>query len=72
MSESLLINICIVILFLPLLGFTTVFFRQRIPKLYLFEVAILGIALLLSIIVGYVKLSFYDTKDIIAAFTGSR
>lgn len=70
MSESLLINISIVILFLPLLGFTTViFFGKRIPKLYLFEVAILGIALLLSIIVGYVKLSFYDTKDIIAAFT---
>ena len=70
MSESLLINICIVILFLPLLGFTTVvFFGKRIPKLYLFEVAILGIALLLSIIVSYVKLSFYNTKDIVAAFT---
>lgn len=69
MSESLLINICIVILFLPLLGFTTVvLLGKRIPKLYLFEVAILGIALLLSIIVGYVKLSFYDTKDIISAF----
>ncbi len=70
MSESLLINICIVILFLPLLGFTTVvLLGKRIPKLYLFEVAILGIALLLSIIVAYVKLSFYNTKDIVAAFT---
>ena len=70
MSESLLINISIVILFLPLFGFTTViFFGKRIPKLYLFEVAILGITLLLSIIVGYAKLSFYNTKDIIAAFT---
>ncbi|MFA5804140.1 MAG: NADH-quinone oxidoreductase subunit L [Melioribacteraceae bacterium] len=70
MSESLLINICIVILFLPLLGFTTVvFLGKRIPKLYLFEVAILGIALLLSIIVAYVKLSIYNTKDIVAAFT---
>jgi NADH-quinone oxidoreductase subunit L len=70
MSESLLINICIVILFLPLLGFTTVvFFGKRIPKLYLFEVAILGIALLLSIIVAYAKLSIYNTKDIVSAFT---
>jgi len=70
MSESLLINICIVILFLPLLGFiTVVLFGKRIPKLYLFEVAILGIALLLSIIVAYVKLSIYNTKDIVAAFT---
>lgn len=70
MSESLLINICIVILFLPLLGFTTVvLLGKKIPKLYLFEVAILGTALLLSIIVAYVKLSFYNTKDIIAAFT---
>ena len=70
MSESLLINISIVILFLPLLGFTTVvLLGKRIPKLYLFEVAILGIALLLTIIVGYAKLSFYGTKDIVAAFT---
>ncbi|PKL83827.1 MAG: NADH-quinone oxidoreductase subunit L [Ignavibacteriae bacterium HGW-Ignavibacteriae-3] len=70
MSESLLINISIVILFLPLLGFTTViFFGKKIPKLYMFEVAVLGLTLLLSIIVAYVKLSIYDTKDIIAAFT---
>jgi len=70
MSESLLINICIVILFLPLLGFTTVvFLGKRIPKLYMFEVAILGVALVLSIIVAYVKLSIYNTKDIVAAFT---
>jgi len=70
MSESLLINICVVILFLPLIGFTTVvLLGKRIPKLYLFEVAILGIALLLSIIVAYTKLSFYNTKDIVAAFT---
>src|SRR3989339_1532207 len=70
MSESLLINICVVILFLPLIGFTTVvLLGKRIPKLYLLEVAILGIALLLSIIVTYAKLSFYNTKDIIAAFT---
>lgn len=70
MSESLLINISIIILFLPLLGFTTVlFFGKRIPKLYLFEVVILGIALLLSIVVAYTKLSFYNTKDIVAAFT---
>jgi len=70
MSESLLINICIAILFLPLIGFSTVvLLGKRIPKLYLLEVTILGIILLLSIIVLYTKLSFYNAKDIISAFT---
>lgn len=70
MSESLIVNLSIVILFLPLLGFTTViFFGKRLPKLYLFEVFILALALILSIIVLYTKLSFYNVKDIIAAFT---
>ncbi len=70
MSESLLINICIVILFLPLVGFSTVIILgKKIPKLYIFEVTILGVALLLSIIVAYTKLTFYSTKNIIGAFT---
>jgi NADH-quinone oxidoreductase subunit L len=70
MTESLLINICIVILFLPLAGFTTVvLLGKKLPKLYILEVAILGIALLLSIFVGYTKLAFYGSKDIIGAFT---
>ncbi|MBX3007849.1 MAG: NADH-quinone oxidoreductase subunit L [Melioribacteraceae bacterium] len=70
MNESLLINISLVILFLPLLGFATVIiFGKRIPKLYLFEVFIISIALLLSILMVYVKFAYYLNKDIIAEFT---
>jgi NADH-quinone oxidoreductase subunit L len=70
MNESLLINFSIIILFLPLLGFlTVVFFGKRFRPLYLFEVAILAATLILSIIVCYTKLSYYSSKDIVAAFT---
>jgi len=69
MSESLLVNLSIAILFLPLLGFwTVVILGKRFPKLYLFEVAILTIAFILSLIVMYAKLSYFP-KDIFSEFT---
>ena len=69
MSESLLVNLSIAILFLPLLGFwTVVILGKRFPKLYLFEVAILTIAFILSLIVMYAKLSYFP-KDIVSEFT---
>ena len=69
MSQSLIINTSIAILFLPLLGFiTVVLLGKKIPKLYLFEIAIISITLLLSIIVCYAKLTFFNTRDIIASF----
>ena len=70
MNESLIVNLSIIILFLPLLGFVTLIFLGKwIKKLHLFEVFILGLALILSIVVLYAKLSFYNVKDIVAAFT---
>lgn len=70
MNESLLINISLLILFLPLFGFATVIiFGKRIPKLYLFEVFIISAALLLSILMMYFKFAYYLNKDIIAEFT---
>ena len=70
MNESLIVNLSIIILFLPLLGFVTLIFLGKwIKKLHLFEVFILGLALILSIVVMYAKLSFYNVKDIVAAFT---
>ncbi len=69
MSELALVNISLIILFLPLLGFgVVVHFGKRIGKLYLFEVAILTIAFLLSCLLGYYKL-FIFPNDIIAEFT---
>lgn len=69
MSESLLINLSVAILFLPLLGFSTVvLFGKRFPKLYLFEVGIISLAFILSLVVMYAKLSYYH-NDIVAQFT---
>lgn len=69
MGESLLVNLSVIILFLPLLGFTTVvFLGKRFPKLYLFEVGIISIAFLLSLVVMFSKLAYFP-KDIIAQFT---
>jgi len=69
MSHILLINTSLVILFLPLLGFVTVLLLgKKFPKLYLFEIAIISLTLLLSIIVCYTKLTFFSTINLVAAF----
>ncbi|MEW6508974.1 MAG: NADH-quinone oxidoreductase subunit L [Bacteroidota bacterium] len=69
MPESILSTLSLIILFLPLLGFTTVIFLgKKFPKVYLFEVAVLTIAFLLSVVVMYYKLAFYLSNDIIASF----
>ncbi|MCX7875586.1 MAG: NADH-quinone oxidoreductase subunit L [Melioribacteraceae bacterium] len=69
MSESLLVNLSIAILFLPLLGFATVvIWGKRFPKLYLLEVGIITVAFLISLFVMFAKLSYFP-KDIISEFT---
>lgn len=69
MTESLFITLSIIILFLPLLGFSVVvLFGKRIQKLYLFEVAAISLTFLLSVVVMYFKLAYYLEKDIIASF----
>jgi NADH-quinone oxidoreductase subunit L len=69
MNESLLINLSVAVLFLPLLGFiTVVLLGKRLHKLYLFEVGIISAAFLLSVFVMYSKLAFYGGQNIIAAF----
>lgn len=69
MTESVLSTLSLIILFLPLLGFTVVILLgKRFPKLYLFEVAILTIAFLLSVVVMYSKLAYYLNSDIISSF----
>ncbi len=69
MSESLIINLSVAILFLPLLGFSVVvLLGKRFPKLYLFEVGIISVAFILSLVVMYAKLAYFS-NDIIAQFT---
>ncbi len=64
MADSGLITISLIILFLPLLGFTTVLlWGKKFEKLFWFEVGIMVSSLLLSIYAGFIKLgSFVDTN----------
>ena len=62
MSESLLVKYSLFILFLPLLGFiVTMLLGKKVPKIFIFENIAMLVALVLSGIVLFVKLtSFAD------------
>lgn len=63
MTEISTIYIAIIILFLPLLGFATlIFFGKRVKQLYMFETALLGVNLILSIILAYFKLFVHEAN----------
>jgi len=68
MTENGLINISLAILFLPLLGFAvTLLLGKKVKSIYLFEVFIISVTLILSIVVAFGKLSNYD--NMIRTFT---
>jgi len=70
MTESLLVNLSIITLFLPLLGFAVVIFTgKKLPKIYLFELAIMGAALIISCTMAFAKLSYFSSRDIIASLS---
>lgn len=67
MTENTLINISLAILFLPLLGFiVTLLLGKKVKSIYLFEVFILTITLIASIVVAFGKLSYFIDDKIIA------
>jgi NADH-quinone oxidoreductase subunit L len=69
MTESLLINISVIVLFLPLVGFiVTLLFGKKIPKIFLFEIFLLFAGLALSIVLLYGKLSFFADTSITSEF----
>lgn len=70
MTESLLTNLIIVLLFLPLFGFAvTLFLGKKIKSIYLFENFIIVAGLLLSIFILFVKLTWFVSKDWVSEFT---
>ncbi|PID57312.1 MAG: NADH-quinone oxidoreductase subunit L [Ignavibacteriae bacterium] len=70
MSEITNINLSIIILLLPLIGFTVVvLWGKRFSKLFLFEVAMITIAFVLSLVVGFSKLTTYLHKNLNYSFT---
>ena len=69
MSESLLINISVIILCLPLLGFVvTIFLGKKIPKIFFFEIFVLLAGLVLSAVLLISKLTSYGDISITSQF----
>ena len=69
MSESLLINISVIILCLPLLGFVvTIFLGKKIPKIFFFEIFVLLAGLVLSAVLLIGKLTTYGDVSITSQF----
>jgi len=69
MSESIIVLLALVTLFLPLAGFTiTILFGKNYPKIYYTELVAIGLAFILSVAVMFVKLSAYLDKNLNASF----
>jgi NADH-quinone oxidoreductase subunit L len=69
MSENFLIQLSVIILFLPLLGFiVTLLLGKKIPKIFFFEVFVLLAGLVLSAILLIGKLTSFADTSIVAEF----
>ena len=69
MHESLLINIGIAVLFLPLLGFVvTLLLGKKIKSVFVFENLIITVSFIAAVYLLFSKLSFFPDKNIVAEF----
>ncbi len=69
MTESVLINLSTAILFLPLLGFiVTLLLGKKVKSVFLFEVFILTVVLIASVVLAFGKLSYFADDKITAEF----
>ena len=67
MNESFIIQSALLILFLPLVGFFfTLILGKRIKAIYLFEIGIISIVLILSIVMAFAKLSYFQNAVFIS------
>ncbi len=70
MSESLLIILAVVLLFLPLLGFVvTIFMGERVKKGFIFENVIIVLSFILAVVILFSKLNYFPSKTIVSQFT---
>lgn len=70
MTESTIIQLAIAILFLPLVGFTfVIFLGKKIEKAYLFELAIIILTFIGTVVLLFGKLSGYLDKSIVSGFS---
>lgn len=69
MTETVLIQLAGIILFLPLLGFiVTLLLGKKIKLIYNFENAIIIIAFSLSVVLAFIKLSYYPQNTAVGEF----
>ena len=67
MTENSIINISLAILFLPLLGFVvTLLLGKKVKSIYLFEVFLISVVLIASIVLVFNKLSYFIDDKIVA------
>jgi NADH-quinone oxidoreductase subunit L len=67
MTENSIINISLAILFLPLLGFiVTLLLGKKVKSIYLFEVFLVSVVLVASIILVFNKLSYFIDGKIVS------
>ncbi|MCK7520832.1 MAG: hypothetical protein MZV64_25625 [Ignavibacteriales bacterium] len=69
MSQEALINLSVVILFIPLLGFIlTLFMGMKFKWAFLIENALIVLGFILSVVLLYAKLSGYLDENIVSEF----
>ena len=67
MTENSIINISLAILFLPLLGFAvTLLLGKKVKSIYLFEVFLISLVLIGSIVLAFNKLSYFIDDKIVS------
>ncbi len=67
MTENSIINISLAILFLPLLGFVvTLLLGKKVKSIYLFEVFLITVVLIASIVLAFNKLSYFIDDKIVS------
>jgi NADH:ubiquinone oxidoreductase subunit 5 (subunit L)/multisubunit Na+/H+ antiporter MnhA subunit len=70
MNENLMINLSVIALFIPLIGFFfTVVLGKRIKSMYLFEILIISAVMIISARLRSFKLAYYTDAVFIAEFT---
>ncbi|MHB1687702.1 MAG: NADH-quinone oxidoreductase subunit L [Ignavibacteriaceae bacterium] len=70
MTEPLMINLALIILFLPLLGFVvTLLLGKKIKAIYIFELFIIILTFAGAVILVFTKLNYYQNTDIVSQFS---
>jgi NADH-quinone oxidoreductase subunit L len=69
MHESILINIAIIVLFLPVLGFiVTLLLGKKVRSIFIFENLVITVSFVAAVYLLFNKLSIYPDKSITAEF----